>query len=186
MSDTHTFEDRLWDALKHEAGRPEDELPTDRFRAGPVRRPATARRVGLGLAAAAVAGSVLAVLPGGSGAQSAYALEVQKDGKVKISVPKASEDQTQGSGVTGVTRAAVVRVDVDYNKHYSGFDYACEDGEWHHLSRGEVLRFPVSGLRADLASHIPQLSVRTGIPLDDVTMSRLPALAIHLCFPEHR
>ncbi|WP_255951393.1 hypothetical protein [Streptomyces odontomachi] len=79
-----TFEDRLWDALKDEAERPARELPADRFRARPVRRPRTAVRVGLGLAAAAAIGTVLAVgLPGG-GSAPAYAVEVQKDGAVKI------------------------------------------------------------------------------------------------------
>jgi hypothetical protein len=84
------FEDRLWDALAHEAGRPAADLPADAYRARPARRVVTGGRVGLGLVAAAVTGTALAVLPGGSGAAPAYAVEVAKDGDVTITYEQAN------------------------------------------------------------------------------------------------
>lgn len=191
MNDTReTFEDRLWDALKHEAGRPDDELPADRFRPGPARRPATARRVGMGLAAAAVAGTVLALLPGGSGAQPAYALEVQKDGKVKISVQNVSEKDAAAAMKSLQPGTRWVHITFQDGPHYPAFSYACGDGKWHTVAPGEVISIPVSHDPGQYLWHLPPgevyLHLWTNHRLSGHTFSRLRDLTVALCFLPHK
>lgn len=118
---TDTFEDRLWDALKDEAGRPGSELPTDRFVAPPARRGTIARRTGMGLAAAAAVGVVLAVVPGG-GSTPAYAVEVQKDGAVKVTAHEARNlisDKAQVEALESKLRAAGINVVQDATGPYT-------------------------------------------------------------------
>jgi hypothetical protein len=112
MNDSTNFEDRLWDALEYETGRPADELPADRFRARPARRAVTARRAGFSLAAAAIAGTTLVMQPGG-GATSAYAVEVQKNGVVEISYDakaKPMDTSEELAKLTAELRAAGIKI----------------------------------------------------------------------------
>lgn len=116
-----TFEDSLWNALKQEAERPEHELPADRFRARPARRSVTAGRLGLGLAATAAIGTVLALVPG-SGSATAYAVETQKDGAVKITVQEASKatlGRDQVEALESELRDAGINVIEDASTPYS-------------------------------------------------------------------
>lgn len=122
----NTFEDRLWNALKHEAERPRHDLPADHFRAGPARRAVTARRAALGLTAAAAVGMILAIVPGG-GASPAYAVEMQKGGVVKVTIheaSKATQDRAQVEALESKLRAAGINVIVDastpYLCHFNG------------------------------------------------------------------
>jgi hypothetical protein len=80
---TSVFEDRLWEALKQEAGRSGLDGPEMAFFPR-RRRVVTARRTGAVLAAAAAVGVSLALLPSG-GSTPAYAVESQQGGAVKIS-----------------------------------------------------------------------------------------------------
>ncbi|MEW1860616.1 hypothetical protein AB0399_09560 [Streptomyces sp. NPDC088194] len=113
MNDSTSFEDRLWDALVREAGRPTDELPADRLRVRPARRAVTARRAGFGLAAAAIAGATLVALPGGGGAAPAYAVDVQKNGVVEISYDakaKPMNTTEELAKLTSELRAAGIKI----------------------------------------------------------------------------
>jgi hypothetical protein len=115
-----TFEDRLWNALKHEAERPGHELPADRIQPRPARRVVTARRAGLGLTAAAAVGAILAVVPGG-GSTPAYAVETQKSGVVKITFHdalKAIHDRAEVEALETKLRAAGINVVVDASTPY--------------------------------------------------------------------
>lgn len=123
-----TFEDRLWNALRHEAQSPDHELPTDRLRARPARRSATVRRVGFGLIAAASVGVTLAIVPGG-GSTPAYAVEMQKGGAVKVTVHdalKATRDPAQVEALESNLRAAGIKVIVD-----SSTPYLCHSRSGH-------------------------------------------------------
>lgn len=115
-----TFEDRLWNALKYEAERPGHELPADRFRPRPARRVVSARRAGLGLAAAAAVGAILAVVPGGA-STPAYAVETQKGGAVKITFHdalKVIHDRAQVEALETRLRAAGINVVVNASTPY--------------------------------------------------------------------
>jgi hypothetical protein len=115
-----TFEDRLWNALKHEAERPGHELPADRFLPRPARRVVSARRAGLGLAAAAAVGAILAVVPGGA-STPAYAVETQKGGAVKITFHdalKVVHDRAQVEALETRLRAAGINVVVNASTPY--------------------------------------------------------------------
>ncbi|MFI0895531.1 hypothetical protein [Streptomyces sp. NPDC020983] len=103
MNDTtDTFEDRLWDALRAEAVRPSADLPADTYRARPPRRAVTPRRVGIGVAAAALVGTSLAVLPGGAG--TAYGVEPQRDGLVKFTYDTSAKPTQSKKTVTGLRK----------------------------------------------------------------------------------
>jgi hypothetical protein len=105
MNDTtETFEDRLWDALRSEAAHPGDTAPPGTWRARPPRRAVTPRRVGIGLAAAALAGTGLAVLPVGAGATPAYAVETQQDGLVKFTYNTHAGPTGSKRTVTGLRK----------------------------------------------------------------------------------
>jgi hypothetical protein len=114
------FEDRLWNALKHEAARPENELPADCFQARPARRAVTARRAGLGLSAAAAVGAILPVVPGG-GSTPAYAVETQKGGTVKITIHdalKVIHNRPRMEALETKLRVAGINVVVDASAPY--------------------------------------------------------------------
>jgi hypothetical protein len=105
MNDTtETFEDRLWDALRSEAALPGDAAPPDTWRARPPRRAVSPRRVGVGLAAAALVGTGLAVLPVGAGATPAYAVETQHDGLVKFTYNTHAGPTGSKRTVTGLRK----------------------------------------------------------------------------------
>lgn len=105
MNDTtETFEDRLWDALRSEAALPGDAAPPGTWRARPPRRAVSPRRVGIGLAAAALVGTGLTVLPVGAGATPAYAVETQHDGLVKFTYDTHAGPTGSKQTVTGLRK----------------------------------------------------------------------------------
>jgi hypothetical protein len=107
-----TFEDRLLVELRAEVERLRDDaLAAPK----PARaRVLTARRAGLGLAAAcAVTAATVVALPG-SGASSAYAVEQHPDGTVTVHLYELSLDQHEQEKLVGELREAGVNAEIEY------------------------------------------------------------------------